>query len=160
MGNQVSYGIAEELLRLSVKYGEESINADIWLNGTGSLEERSTRRFQTQFNASLFAILCEQLLIDEGVELLYGTTIISVKKTGNRISSIITASKSGIIEYTAKAFIDATGDADLFWYAGTKTQVFKQGNLEAQWYYEIMNGEYYLRTLGSSDIPDKYKSRE
>ena len=71
-GRQVSYGIAEELLRLSVKHGHESScgqweerDAKPWLEG-GTIEEKKAKRFQTQFNANLYAILCEQLLLKNG----------------------------------------------------------------------------------------------
>lgn len=159
-GKQVSFGIAEELLRLSVLYGEENMNIDDWLNSNGDIEKRKEKRFQTQFNPNLFAILCEQLLIKEGVEILYGTTLCGTGSDGNGISAIITESKSGREVYKAKAFIDATGDADVFWLSGAKTEKFSQGNVAAHWYYEFTDNEYRLQMSGFADIPDKYKTRE
>ena len=45
MGRQVSFGIAEELLRLSVKYGCEDEYPSAWLDGIGERNE-STQRFR------------------------------------------------------------------------------------------------------------------
>lgn len=160
LGNQVSFGIAEELLRLSVAYGEEGMPAKEWLNENGDLEKRKATRFQTQFNPNVFAILCEQLLLKEGVEILYGTLLCSAVLDGNKVSAVITENKNGRVAYKGKAFIDATGDADLFWLSNAKTQVFSQGNVAAHWYYEYLNDEHVLRLFGFADIPDKYKSKE
>ena len=44
LGRQVSFGIAEELLRLSVKHGAEN-GCDAWLGGS-SAEERKKHRFR------------------------------------------------------------------------------------------------------------------
>lgn len=60
-GKQVSFGIAEELLRLSVSCGYEARNIDFWLND-GDIEQRKKTRYETQFSANVFAILCEQVL--------------------------------------------------------------------------------------------------
>ena len=159
-GKQVSFGIAEELLRLAVLYGEENMNADVWLETDGDEEKRKDTRFQTQFNPNLFAILCEQLLLKEDVEILYGTSLCATLLDGKKINAIITESKSGREVYTAKAFVDATGDADLFYQSNAKTQLFEQGNVAAHWYYEYVEGKYHLRMSGFADIPDKYKSTE
>lgn len=162
-GRQVSFGLAEELLRLSVKHGyEPAVNPDIikrgmaWLEG-GDLEERLKHRYEVQFNANIFAILCEQLLLENGVEILYGTAICSCSVEENKITSVITENKSGRMAYTAKAFVDASGDADLCKLSGAGTVEFTQGNILANWYYELYKNEYNLNMLGFSDIPDKYK---
>ena len=72
MGHQVSFGIAEELLRLSITMGAEARYPANWLDGIGTRTENDLR-FAVRYNAQLFAILAEQLLLKEGVEILYGT---------------------------------------------------------------------------------------
>lgn len=57
-GRQVSYGIAEELLRLSVTYGAEGDYPANWLDGVGSRTERDPR-YLVQYNPQLFAILAQ-----------------------------------------------------------------------------------------------------
>lgn len=41
VGHQVSFGIAEELLKLSVKYGAEAKYPENWLDGKGSRTEKA-----------------------------------------------------------------------------------------------------------------------
>ena len=163
-GRQVSFGIAEELLRLSVKYGYESACGDgedkycpAWLEG-GTAEEKKSKRFEVQFNANLYAILCEKLLLENGVEILYGTSVCSAITESDKITALITENKGGRAGYTAKSFVDASGDADICLLSGEKTVEFKQGNVLAFWYYEHLGQKYRLRMLGFSDVPDKYKT--
>ena len=73
-GNQMSYGIAEELFRLSVKYGAQERYPKAWLDG-GSKEEKAKERYMVQYNPAVFMHLSEQLLLDAGVNILYGTSI-------------------------------------------------------------------------------------
>ena len=167
MGRQVSYGIAEELLRLSAKHGAEpNFRADgrhtgkTWLEQGHSIEEKKKDRFDVQYNGCMFAILCEQLLIENGVDILYGTTVTSACVENDKITAVITENKSGRQAFAGKNFIDASGDADLAWQAGAQTEEFKQGNVLASWYYELDQGKFKLNMLGFADIPDKYKTKE
>ena len=158
MGKQVSFGISEELLRLSVSMGAEKDYPENWLNNKGSRTEKDPR-FLVQYNPSLFAMLAEKLLVDEGVEILYGTYAVAVDKKGNRISAVITENKSGRQAISVKSVVDATGDCDIFHFANAPTENFKQGNLLAGWYYSLGKNGYNLKALGYADIPDEQKDK-
>ena len=123
MGRQVSFGIAEELLRLSVKHGVEPGVQTRHHHGTpwfenGTIEEKKKERFAAEYNANMFAVLCEQLLIDNNVDILYGTTVVSAQVENDKINAVITENKSGRQAFVAKNFIDASGDADLAFQCG------------------------------------------
>ena len=94
-GNQLCFGITEELLKLSIKHGAEANYPEAWLNG-GSLDERIKNRYITQFNPHLFALSAEELLLGLGLTILYGTLACGVQKDGDIITHVITESKSGI----------------------------------------------------------------
>ena len=162
-GHQVSFGLAEELLRLSISHGFEAggktqpdRDGGAWLLRNDP-EERKHSRFQVEFNANLFAILAEQLLLETGVTILYGTTVAEVITEGDSIKALVTESKSGRQAFAASSFIDASGDADLCYLAGEKTVEFGQGNVLASWFYEFQAPYYQLYMLGGADRPDKYK---
>ena len=152
-GKQVSFGIAEELLHLSMKHGYEDKYPKGWLEN-GTLEEKKERRFEIQYNANLFAILCEQLLLDEGVEILYGTCVCDTIIKRNKISSVIIENKSGRQAINVSSVIDASGDADVCKLAGAKTEKFAEGNKLAAWYYGYGNGKVNLYMCGVHDTPD------
>jgi hypothetical protein len=158
-GRQVSFGISEELLRLSIKHGAEDINPTPWLEN-GSPEDRKKTRFKVQYNPHLFAIEAERLLIREGVKILYDTLIADVIVTGGKISHVIVENKSGRSAVSVKSVVDATGDADICKLSGEKTALFGQGNVLANWYYYSSGGRVRLQILGASDIPDKYKTAD
>lgn len=161
MGRQVSFGIAEELLRLSISMGAEAKYPDNWLDSTDPANRNeTTRRFEVQYNPSLFAILAEQLLEHERVEILYGTCAVSAVRQGESLDAVIIENKSGRQAIRARSFVDATGDCDLAHFSGAPTKGFRQGNVLAAWYYFLGNNGYNLRILGCSDIPDEDQQKE
>ena len=162
IGNQVSFGIAEELLRLSISRGAEAEYPAHWLDEPDFEKRKNGQRFRVRFSANVFAILAEQLLLKEGVTVRYGTAVCGAVKNeqGNRVESLIVEDKGGRGAFCAKMFVDATGDADIFHMAGEKTTLFKQGNLLAAWYYAVEDGKYNLHPFGVCDVPDKYKDEE
>ena len=158
-GKQVSYGISEELLRLSILHGSEDMYPENWIDDIGTRGEND-KRFEAQYNPQLFAILAEKRLIDAGVEILYGTYVVDVKLQKDKISHIITENKSGRIAYKIKSVVDATGDCDIAKFANVPTDTSKQGNILAAWYYSLGKSGYKLNMLGFSDIPEEEKTKE
>lgn len=157
LGRQVSFGIAEELLRLSISEGYEDRYPQNWLDGVGTRTEKD-KRFEVRYNAQLFAILAEKLLIREGVEILYGTYAVGVDIKDGKIKHIITENKSGRLAYKVSSVVDATGDCDIARFSGAPTVGFNQGNILASWYYSTSSDGYKLNMLGASDIPDEMKT--
>ena len=159
MGRQVCFGIAEELLRLSISMGCEDRYPANWLdNDNPALRTDKDKRFSVQYNAQLFAILAEQLLLREGVDIRYGTYAVAVSKCDDKIDAVIIESKSGREAISVSSVVDATGDADIALFAGAPTETFKQGNVLAAWYYSYGNEGYKLNKLGFADIPDDQKT--
>lgn len=160
MGNQVSFGIAEELLRLSISMGAEALYPANWLDS----DDRSKRtpedpRFRVRYNPNLFAILAEQLLLKEGVEILYGTYAVATAMDGDRIDGVIVENKSGRQAIRAGSVVDATGDCDIAHFSGAPTVNFQQGNVLAAWYFFLGQAGYNLKILGAADVPDEQKAQ-
>ncbi|MBR6772042.1 MAG: FAD-dependent oxidoreductase [Clostridia bacterium] len=157
-GHQVSFGIAEELFRLSISHGAEARLPENWLCGVGALDENSPR-FEVQYNPQLFAVLAEKLLLDSGVTILYGSYAVGVQVENQKITHLITESKSGRRAYAVSSVVDATGDCDIAAFAGAPTETFKQGNVLAAWYYSLGKDGYKLNLNGACDIPDTEKPK-
>ncbi len=132
-GIQMSGGIAEELLKASIKYGPGNI-PPVWSDRSKTPAERCGIRYQVRYEAAPFMIAAEELLTDAGVKICYDARLASVKTEGSAIKSITADTKSGAAEMTAAAFVDATGDADLCCFAGEKTA---EGRINSRtgWYY-------------------------
>ncbi|MDR0838666.1 MAG: FAD-dependent oxidoreductase, partial [Oscillospiraceae bacterium] len=150
-GNQVVFGLGEELLKLSIEHGAEANYPKAWLEG-GTLEERIKSRYITQFNPHLFALRVEKLLGELGVTILYGTLAAGVERDGDRITHVIVENKSGRSAIEVKSVIDATGDADVCALAGAKTVLHTGGSGLASWYYFYAGGQVSLKMFGLADI--------
>lgn len=161
MGRQVSFGIAEELLRLSISMGAEDRYPANWLDSDDpSQRTENDPRFQVRYNAQLCAIAMEQLLLKENVEILYGTYAVAVHKQSDKIDAVIVENKSGRSAISVSSVVDATGDCDIAWFADAPTEQFQQGNILAAWYYYIGKNGYQLRQLGVRDIPDEDRTAD
>lgn len=160
-GNQVCFGLAEELFRLSIEHGAEARYPKAWLEG-GSLDERlAGGRFDVQFNAQLFAISAERLLLKEGVRILYGAGAVAASVQDGRITDIVIEGKSGREAIAIRrSVVDATGDADICKLAGAQTALFAEGNKLAAWYYGYGNHDFKLYMCGVHDVPDEENDTE
>ena len=66
------------------------------------------------FDAEVMKLLLEELCLDAGVDILFHTRVVaSVKNENQRLTHIITESKSGREAWRGKLFVDTTGDGDL-----------------------------------------------
>lgn len=157
MGHQVSFGIAEELLKLSIKYGSENCNnageyrhPEVWINN-GKYEDKLKFRYETQYNPSIFAIECEQLLLENGVKIMYGCQVCDTVLKNSRIETVILEEKGGRKAVCAKSFIDCTGDADVCKFSGVPIKVYEKKNALAAWYYGHTGNMFRLNMYGCAD---------
>ena len=158
-GRQVSFGLAEELLRQSIRDGAEDKYPDNWLDADGP-RTREDKRYQVRYNAQLFAIRAEQMLLEAGVNLLYGTYAVGTEVREGKITHLITENKSGRRAWQIKSVVDATGDADVALLAGVPTATFGAGNIPAGWYYSTGKEGYALHMVGALDPESWAKARE
>jgi hypothetical protein len=128
-GKKVSGGIAEELLHLSIKYGYSTL-APEWRDGSGM---GTKKRYTTMFSPPEFIYALDELMLAEGVDILFDTVFCRPVMKGKTCRSVIVENKSGRTAYTAKVFIDASGDADLIYRAGAKC--VEEKNYLAYWFY-------------------------
>lgn len=74
-------------------------------------------------------LMLESMLLDAGVNIRLFTRVVgAVNDDKNRLAAIVTESKSGREVFTAKTFIDATGDGDLAAQAGCGFEFGRPGD--------------------------------
>ena len=142
-GVQMSGGIAEELALISLKYGPGSI-PEVWKNkGTTTAGERAGKRYEVRYQAAPMMLASEELLLEAGVTIYYDVRLASAGTEngggGPKIASVTVDTKRGPVRLTARAFVDATGDADLCAFAGEKTAEFPH-NSRTGWYFSFDGG--------------------
>ena len=144
-GNQVTFGISEELLKASLKYGPGEIPGG-WRNGEKLAEEK---RYRVVFSPASFVLSLEEKLREAGVDLWMDTQAIDVELDHSRLVSLVVANKSGCGVIDAAQFIDASGDADLAAFSGAETVT--AANALAYWAIQRRPGSVG-DSIGGADV--------
>jgi hypothetical protein len=148
VGNKVIGGICEELLLLA----DEQItdNKDLGLKkaplqwGKNIHTVETSERYANIYNPNVYQIQLEKLLKDNGVDILYDTRFCDVILSKDQLTHIVIENKDGRQAVASKAFIDCSGDADLFYAAGEKT-ISLDSNVLCGWHYLWTDGVMKLQ---------------
>lgn len=116
-GKQMIFGIAEELIQLSIKHGFDNLH-EKW-GGSGT--ERKDARYATNFSPTIFSIMLDKFVLDNGVKLRFDTYATYPVMEGKHCEGVICESVGGREFFEAGVVIDATGDASICYRAGMPT---------------------------------------
>ena len=117
-GQQMIYGIAEELIKLATQYCFDNLPKE-W--GGKSQNPPRSHRYTTDYSPTVFSLALEQYALEQGVKLRYDTWVTGPVMDGNRCIGLFCESINGKEFFSAKAVIDATGDASVMHRAGVPT---------------------------------------
>jgi len=158
-GRQVTAGISEEMLKLSVADLKQDNSTarfigipPAWLPG-GDEEERKKTRYLTRFNPTSYLLALETWLLSEGVELMYDTRLCALHHKDDKISHVIIENKGGRSAIQCETVIDATGDADVCYFAGEPTESL-DGNVLAGWFYTLREDNLNLHAMTNAMSKD------
>ncbi len=70
------------------------------------------------FNVEALKLLLDEMVTQSGVDLLFFSSFLNVKKTGGKLDGVFFTNKGGLCYAGAKMFIDCSGDADMVASAG------------------------------------------
>jgi hypothetical protein len=108
-GRQVVYGLAQEIVDRLVEQGGAVGHVPLPDGYVHSI---------TPVDADLFRMETTAMLARAGVTILYNTALVDADARDGRVERVLVCSKSQLGYIHAKAFVDATGDADLAFRAG------------------------------------------
>lgn len=91
------------------------------------------------FNPEQMKFLLDDLCGQSSVNLLFDTQVVGAKRENNRITSISCMNKAGLQRYEADYFIDATGDADLAFFAGVPCNSGERQSLSLRFNMDNVN---------------------
>lgn len=117
-GIQIIKGMAEEMLRVAIKYGYDSI-PEPWKKGEPGNGEKT--RYETRFSAPIFTLALTEFAVDAGADILFDTVITAPIMENNICKGVVVENKTGCEFYGAKMVVDTTGDADVMFRAGVPT---------------------------------------
>ena len=146
-------GIADEVVKGLQQYNACFERPNTFGAGTG-----------ITYHPEYLKIVWEQLIIRAGCELLLNAWVQDVVQKDGYITGLIVATKQGLSYFTAKQFIDTTGDADLVYLAGfdyemagalapaqTLTTTFKMVNVDMEKRKTISKAEFHERMKKAAD---------
>ena len=111
---RVYCGIAEELVRASNR-------------ATFGVKEEDMGWLPISFEH--FKVILDDMVTKSGADVLFGTQICGAEGEDGKVRSILAANKSGLCQYSAKIFIDCTGDGDVAAFAGAE---FEKGGEDGE----------------------------
>ena len=100
-------------------------------------------QYGVKVNPVAAAKIMDDMLLESGVTLYYGQSLVAAEREGDEISGILIATKTGLKKLRAKLYIDCTGDGDLAAFAGASftagdgSGTFQPGTLR---YYPAVEG--------------------
>ena len=114
---------------------------------------RDHMQYGVKVNPVAAAKIMDDMLIESGVSLYYGQSMVDAETSGRRIESILISTKAGLKRLRAKIFIDCTGDGDLAAFsgagfaAGNGNGVFQPGTLR---YYPAVDADDKILNYGDN----------
>lgn len=105
---QVVFGIAQEIVDRLIEMG----------GAVGHIPYDGFVSAVTPVDGDLFRHAATEMLVEAGVQIVYGATVVGAHVDNGRIESLSVAMKGGVREADARVVIDATGDADIAALAG------------------------------------------
>ena len=117
-GKQIIFGLCEKWVRLSAKYGYDTIPEE-WKDGEPG--EYTEKRYVQRFSPYIFAFQLNEEIKASGADILLDCIACDPVMEGNVCRGVVTESKSGTELYGCKMLIDTTGDCDVLRRGGIPT---------------------------------------
>lgn len=114
---------------------------------------RNHEQYGVKVNPVAAAKIMDDMLIESGVSLYYGQSVVDAETENGRIKSILISTKTGLKRLKAKVFIDCTGDGDLGAFAGAEfvagngSGVFQPGSLR---FYPAVDADDRILNYGDN----------
>lgn len=118
-GKQLVFGIGEELIKLSVKYGFDCLDPK-W-GGKNQNKNSSGSRYTTFYSPMVFSLALDEYVRESGADIRFDTQAVYPVMKENLCLGIMAETVSGKEFYPAKVVVDATGDATVCHRAGMPT---------------------------------------
>ncbi len=111
--------------------GEEArvnLAGDLFAEIVAEMHKIEPRTDITAFDEEILKLTLNRMCVEYGVNLLFNTTVTDVVREENHIVSLRALGKSRKLELQARAYADATGDAELAMLAGCACKVGREAD--------------------------------
>lgn len=127
-GRQLIFGISEEMLKRAILHSYNTVPA-CWKSGTA--EERilaantlpkDQSRYVSRFLPTVLSLVLLDWLKEEGVDVVFDALLTDVSVKNGAVTSLRFATQNGFERVRARAYIDATGSAEVFFRGNFPTE--------------------------------------
>jgi hypothetical protein len=112
-GRQEVFGLAQEIVDRLVERG----------GAVGHVPFGGFVHSVTPVDGEAFRIVATEVLAEAGVAILYGAQVVHVDASDGEVNHLTVALKGGLRQFTARTYVDASGDADVAVGAGAQFRV-------------------------------------
>ena len=146
-------GIADDVVKGLREYGACMERPNTYGAGTG-----------ITYNSEYLKVVWERLVQEAGAAILLYAWVQDASVSGQRIQSLTVATKQGLRKVIGKYFVDATGDADLCYFAGAPcelagehepaqmlTTTFKVANVDVSLRKSVSKKEFHRRMAAAAE---------
>lgn len=112
------------------------------------------------FNEEYLKLILNEMVLKEGIELLYHAYLSEVERDGEKINAVILSTICGKVKIEADYFIDATGDAQLSFLAGCPTKLGRESDNLCQpmtLCFRVGNVDVQKFNLSKPSLQEAYK---
>ncbi len=145
---QVTFGLAEELLRASSEFSPFEL-FEKW-GGRSHRQHRPGGRFELEFSPAGFTLTLDDFLERAHVDLWLDSRVCAVQTRANRVTALEIENTSGRGILEADCFVDASGEALLIRRAGG--EVITDVNFHTMWMMEMAPDAAHYHLSGSLHI--------
>ena len=130
LGGAMSVNLVYPFMRYWTKDPKTGERKDLSAGIFKEMNERQEKYLKplndTCFNPDSYMLVLDEMCVEAGVEVLFHATLCGANVENGQISSVLLATKAGLMEALADSFIDATGDGDLMAFAGCDFQLGRE----------------------------------
>ena len=149
-GKQIIFGLAEKWLRMSAKYGYDTIPEE-WK--CGEPNRPTLRRYSCTYSPYIFALQLTEEVKSSGADVLFDIIATEPVMDGNIIHGVVTQSKGGTEYYTCNMLLDVTGDCDVLRAGGIPTV---SGHNFYTYIGKLISLDTCKKAVASGDIGDAF----
>ncbi len=122
LGGALNNSLVYPFMRHVTWSGKKVLSAGIF----EEMKKRHTDYGDTSWET--FKFVFDDMITENGIDVLFHSTVFKAETDGRTIKSVSVATKSGVLEFEADFFIDASGDGELIFMTGCDTQLGRESD--------------------------------
>ena len=122
LGGAMNNSLVFPFMPYTVKGDKRIISAGIFTEMRNRFSEYGEKSWE------VYKFVFDDMISEAGVDVLLHSTVFDAKCEGREVKKLLVSTKSGVIEFEADFFIDASGDGELIYMTGCEYQLGRESD--------------------------------